>query len=126
MPIPCNCFIKIYVGDTSTSMKNRIYEHNRNFRIGDHFIALVKHNFESKYNSNFKDSLMLLNIQINTAERLLHQASLLISILTNKGLNFFDLFPFFDKLVRNSSNISNSNQSFSSFHNKLFLHSLYL
>ena len=40
--------VKNYIGKTSTLIKKGIYEHIKDFRIGDNRSALMKHNLETK------------------------------------------------------------------------------
>ena len=55
----------ICIDESSRTNKKHIYKHILDFKLGDFWNPLVKHNLETIHNFNYKDSKMLVKVHNN-------------------------------------------------------------
>ena len=104
---PYNSCYKLYIErpPPKISFKKCIFVHIKYFNLDDHWNARVKHNLETRYSFNFKDTKMLFSIHKKHLRK-----SVEFRIISNdniiKGPVFFNLSLSLVELVLKTYNIS--------------------
>ena len=75
--IKCNVCDKVYIGETGRRLKNRIYEHKRNCRLGNFNTGLSRHSWDCNHFFHFS------NIKIFARENNKYKRKIIESICIN-------------------------------------------
>ena len=80
--IKCNGCDKVYIGVTGRRLKNRIYGHKRDCRLGNLNTGLSRHSWDCNHFFDFS------NIKILAKENNKYKRKIIESIYINKNINF--------------------------------------
>ena len=72
--IPCSGCTSVYIGQTSRTLKQRLYEHRRALKSADPKNALVTHRNSENHNFNFRKAHPIKYIQTSSKRKLLESA----------------------------------------------------
>ena len=103
--IPCSKCDKCYIGETSRSLKQRLYEHRRDLKLNNHLNSLVGHRNTYDHNFNLQQACIIKNMHDANKRRCLEAALISECNTISQRPGFFHLATALNKLILTEEHI---------------------